>query len=126
MVKGLSIINYKGKEIIYLDYSGFANDKTTQKENTLKLVRGATEEYMKHPLNSILAIVNVENFLFDMDVLNAFKSESAKYGPYEKKVAMIGLKGLVKAGYNFVVGLTKKNYKICNSEIEAKEWLVSD
>lgn len=126
MAEGISTFNYKGKTIICVDYSGFASDKTTQKEKTIKLRKSVTEEYSKYPPKSVLGIVNFNNFYFDMDVLNVFKEELVKCDPYEKKAAVIGVKSLLKAAYNFVVGFTKPNYKVFDTEEEAKEWLVSD
>ena len=47
--------------------------------------------------------------------------------PYEKRVAVIGMKGLQKVAYNFIVSLTQKDLvKAFDSELEAKEWLVKD
>jgi hypothetical protein len=122
MVEGLSTISYKGKTIIYINYT----DLGKSKEKTIQLLIGATEEYRKYPLKSVLALTNTTNLAFNMDVLKIFKDEGKKTAPYEKKVAAIGVKGLLKAAYNFVVGLTSKTFKVFDTELEAKEWLVSD
>jgi len=121
-MEGYSVINYKNKQIHIVDYSVLNKSK----EKTIKLIQYATEQYKNLPKDSVLAIVNAENFYFDMDILKVFKEEGAKTAPYEKKVAVIGVKGLIKAAYNFVVGLTRNNYKVMNSEAEAKEWLIKD
>lgn len=121
-VEGFSKITYKGKEIYYIDYSGLSKDK----EKTIELIRHVTDVYEHLPKNSVLEIVKAENFLFDMSVLNIFKEEGAKTAPYEKKVAVIGVKSLPRAAYNFIVGLSRSNYKILDSLEQAKEWLVAD
>lgn len=126
MVEGLSKINYKGKEILYLDYSIFAKDKTTQKEKTLKLMEAANTEYKKYPEHTALGLGNFKDFHFDMDVLNALKKSQNEVGCYMRKTAILGVQGLLKAGYNFVIGLTDKKTKAFSSEQEAKEWLVSE
>lgn len=35
------------------------------------------------------------------------------------------MKGLQKAGYNFIVGFTNPKIKAFDTELEAKEWLVN-
>lgn len=126
MVEGLSKIQYKGKEILFLDYSGFAKDKSTQKQKTLQLMNGANEEYKKYPKKSALGMGNFTNFSFDMDILSALKKSNNEMDCYIKKSAIIGVKGLLKAGYNFVIGLTSSNTKVFETEQEAKDWLVLD
>jgi hypothetical protein len=127
---GLKIINYKNKTIIYIDYTvkpgGGPDTIGSSKEKTIQLLRSATDEYKKCPEGSVLALCKFEGVRFDMDVLKVFKEEGAKTKPYEKKVAVIGIKGLLKAGYNFVVGLTSNTFKAFDSEDEAKEWLVAN
>jgi hypothetical protein len=126
MVEGLTKVNYKGKEILFLDYSGFAKDKATQKQKTLQLMNGANEEYRKYPPNSALGLGDFTNFSFDMEILSALKKSNSEMSAYIKKSAIIGVKGLLKAGYNFVIGLTSSNTRAFETAEEAKEWLVSD
>jgi hypothetical protein len=124
LVEGFSIVSYKGKTILSFDFSNLGKSK----EKTMQLIGAIREEYSKNPLESVLVFFNVTNIYFDMDMLNAFKETRDKFGKYEKKVAAIGITGILKTGYNFVVGLTKNNssLKTFDSELEAKEWLVSD
>ncbi|NLW46566.1 MAG: hypothetical protein GXY86_04410 [Firmicutes bacterium] len=120
---GLSKITYKGKEIIYVDYSGFKFDKI----KTFNLVYGSANEYMKYPFKSVLAIVNLTNLYFDNDIINAFKvtQEAATY--HEKKVALIGIKGLQVLAYNYIIHMKYRDMvKVFNNISDAKEWLVSD
>jgi hypothetical protein len=125
-MEGLSKITYKNKTILVIDHSSFAKDKTTQKENTINLLRAATGEFINKPLKSVLTIVNVENLYIDMDTLKVFKEEGEKIRSYELFTAVIGVKGIAKAAYNFVVGLTNPYYKVHDSEQQAKDWLVRE
>jgi hypothetical protein len=123
-MEGFSKIAYKGKEIFCIDYSSFGFNK----EKALQLLRGATEYYVSNqlPPNSVLALVNVSGLHFDNDVINAFKEEKEKTDPYDKKIAILGMKGLQKVAYNFIISLTKRDsVKLFDIEQEAKEWLVS-
>lgn len=122
-MEGLSIISYKNKSIMFIDFSV---NKT--KEKTLELINAVGTESEKYPPKSILVLVNAAGFTFDMDVLNVFKDmHMKKAAPHQKKMAVIGMKGLIKAAYNMIVGLTQNDSsKIFDSELEAKEWLVKD
>lgn len=124
-MEGFSKIAYKGKEIFYVDYSSFGFDV----EKALNLIKHATEEYVRLqlPPKSVLAIVNISNLHFDTAVINAFKDEKAKTAYYEKKVAIIGMKGLQKVAYTFIVNLTQRDtVKVFDELSDAKEWLVND
>ena len=124
MANGLSTIIYKNRIIYFIDYSIFQSNK---KEKTLQLLKIAGDEWVTKPPNSVLSIINVTNFYFDLEVLNAFKVSIIRTVPNEKRMAIIGVNGLVKVAYNFVIGLTNDSkVKAFDSELEAKEWLISD
>lgn len=124
MAEGFSTITYQNKTILYFDFSVLGKSK----EKTLQLINSVGVEYQKYTLNSVLALFNCTDLYFDMDVLNNFKEVRTNYCKYEKKVAGIGITGLLKTGYNFVVGLTNRDspVKIFDSEIEAKKWLIGE
>lgn len=122
-MEGLSKIMYKGKEIIYADYSVVSDSK----EKTIQLIQSVEDEYLRCPLNSVLGLTNVKGLKFDKDVLNFFRTSQAKSIPYQKKTAVIGLQGLQEAAYKIVVALTQREkVKSFSTEIGAKDWLVSD
>lgn len=124
-MEGLSIITYKDKAIYYIDYSSLG----TSKDKVLQLIQGACDEYSgKHlPPKSVLALTNVDNLPFDMEIVNAFKEQRHKVAPYEKKVAIIGLKGVQTIAYRYITSFTQHNViKLFDFEFEAKEWLIND
>jgi hypothetical protein len=123
LMEGLSKIYYKEKEIIYVDYSSFKLDKM----KTINLVFDCANEYMKYPLNSVLAIVNLTHLYFDTDIIDAFKMTQEKTTPHQKKIALIGIKGLQLLAFNYIVHMKYRNrVRIFNNISEAKEWLVLD
>jgi hypothetical protein len=122
-MEGLSHIIYKDKTIIYVDYSGFGSSKG----KIIALIKEATGEYKKYPLGSVLALINIQSTMFDIDILNIMKNAKAETIPYEKRIAIIGMEGPQKAAYDFIVCLTQKEIiKVFDSEQEAKDWLVED
>ncbi|MCL6589388.1 MAG: hypothetical protein K6U80_05470 [Firmicutes bacterium] len=117
----ISKIKYKGQEIIYTDYSRIG----TSKLKVLDLIHRVADEFMKHPPKSVLALMNVTNLHFDMDVILAFKKARDLTKSFERKVAYIGVNGLIKVIYNAVVDLTNQHItRAFETELEAKEWLV--
>ena len=124
-MEGLSVISYKGKQIIYVDYS--INGES--KEKTMQLIKAFSEEpeNLKCPPKSALVLINVTGLRFDKEVLNAIKDARNKVIQYEKKTANFGMSPIQKAAYNFMLAMTaSNNMKIFNSELEAKEWLIKD
>jgi hypothetical protein len=124
-MEGLSLFTYKDKEIYYINYSCLGNSK----EKVLQLIEEAGEEYnSKHlPPKSVLALTNVDNLPFDMEIVNAFKEQRHKVAPYEKKVALIGLKGIQTIAYRYIISFTQHSVvRLFDFESEAKEWLVKD
>jgi len=122
-MEGYSEITYKEKTICYSNYSIYAN----QKEKMMELLKFEESQWVKHPQNSILALINVTNISFDMETLNKFKENIARTAPYEKKMALVGITGLLKTAYNFVFGLTpNQKEKAFDTEEEALEWLVRE
>jgi hypothetical protein len=119
-MEGFSTITYKGKTIYYIDYTNVGNSK----DKTMALVKYAMEYKRKASLHSILVIVNITNLQYDLEILRFFKAEGMKTDIYEKKVAVIGVEGLNKAGYIFVDGFVNPKRKIKKSLEEAMEWLV--
>ena len=124
-MEGLSMITYQDKKIYYFDYSKVGNSK----DKVLQLLQGALEEYTGNhlPPKSVLAITNVENLAFDMEIVNRFKEQRYKLAPYEKKVAIIGLKGIQMIAFRYIVSFTQHNMiQLFDTEADAKEWLVKD
>ena len=77
--------------------------------------------------NAAIGLTNCAGLSFDKDILSAIKSSQDRINPYVKKIAMIGMKPVHKAAYNFLLAVTTNKFmKAFESESEAKEWLVND
>lgn len=122
-MKEFSVITYKDKKIHYVDYSNFGSSK----EKTLQLLKYSIEECQKSEPKSTLTLINVGNLSFDMEIINAFQDSIGETFPYVKKLAVAGLVGLQRVAYNFIIKLSQKYLiKAFDTELEAKEWLISD
>ena len=113
---------YKGKEIIVIDFSEAGADK----EKTLSIIAQVFPVLSVRPKNSVLTLTNVSGVRFDKEILDAFKESVLQVRPYQKKAAVIGIKGIQKVAYSFVTMMTSDITKAFDSELEAKEWLVAD
>jgi hypothetical protein len=118
---GISTKIYHGKQIYIVDFSNYGESK----EDTVKLITQMSDEFVKNPLNSVLALINVTDVFFCFDTFKGFKKFDKKCRPYEKKSAVIGLNGMKKTGFNSIVGKSS-TIKVFDSELEAMEWLISD
>lgn len=122
-MKELSRILYKGTEILYVDYSNLKYNK----ERTIQLIFCTADEYKKYPLKSALVIVNFSNLFFDNEIIHAFKVTQEETFLYQKRVALIGLKGLQVLGYNYIIQFKYRDMvRVFNNISAAKEWLVQD
>lgn len=114
-------IFYKEKEIILIDFSNSGMDR----EKTLAIVARVFPTLSARPKNSVLSLTNVTGMRFDKQILEAFKESVLQVKPYQKKAAVVGMKGIQKAAYTFTTMMTSDITKAFDSEIDAKEWLVN-
>jgi hypothetical protein len=73
-MEGLSKITYKNKTILYIDYSKVLGSK----EKILQLIEKASQEYLKYPPKSALALTNFSNIQMDSDIVQMLKKNTRK------------------------------------------------
>jgi hypothetical protein len=116
-------ISYKGKEIIYIDFSNL--NSINEVSTILDILHSVPSTLASLPENSALTLTNVEGTFFNREVLTEFKDNQTKIKPYLKKAAVIGIHGLQKIAYDAVAAISMDhNMKNFNTEIAAKDWLV--
>ncbi len=118
---GISTIMHQGKKIYLINFS----ESIKTKEETLSLITATREEFIKNPLNSVLALFDVTNAFFHFDIFKAFREFEERCAQYEKKVAILGLKGMRKTTFTSIAG-NKKSIRVFSSESDAMKWLTSD
>ena len=118
-MEGISTIVYQGKCIYFIEFS-----HAKSQDETLFLIHAAGDEFEKNPKNSILALFDITHAFFHLETLKTFKKLDKRCGSYEKKVAIIGLKGLKKAGFRSMN--QNPNVQPFDTAQEAKDWLVAD
>jgi hypothetical protein len=130
VAEALAIITYKNKKILLAEYSKLAN-VPNNKAKIVDLVQALSNAIITNPetkkqneKQTVLGITDVTNLHFDMELLNIMKKGEKETTPYVKGWCIVGVTGLLKVAYNFVIGLTPNSpYKIFPTVEAAKEWL---
>ncbi|MCK5102404.1 MAG: hypothetical protein KAR17_06300 [Cyclobacteriaceae bacterium] len=116
---GYSIIDYKDKDISYLDYRGMNENQMIQTLNE------ATERSIQDNKPRLL-LTNITGTFVLPDFLKKAKEDGKRTKHLTLKSAIVGVDGpkkvLLKV-YNYFVGNEMKPF---HDEEEAKEWLVAE
>jgi len=118
----LEILNHKGKDIVYINFSyGNVLDK---KQAVLDLIEEAKSYIATHPPNSLLTITDVTGLRFSTELINAFSDFASQNHPFVKAAAVVGVTGIQKIAYDTIMKLTKRTIPMFPSVEEAMDWLV--
>lgn len=116
---GFSIINYKGKEIAYIDYRGL------KVEQMMQTLEEATEKSLKDNKKRLL-LTNFTNAYAVPEFMERSKAAGKKTKHLTPKAAIVGLLGAKKILLNAYNIFTKSSMKAFEDEQKAKEWLVNN
>jgi hypothetical protein len=111
-------IQYKGKTILIEDYSNLG--PTPEFFETLRTAQEVIGRQAEH---SVLAVVDVSNSTFDMEILNALGKFVKANTPFIKCAAVVGVKGLAEVGLMAVSRLGGRSFKTFAAKEEALEYL---
>jgi hypothetical protein len=121
MENRIQLINYKGQEIIYINYGGFT---VHTKDEFIKTIETAAEFMISRGENQ-LTLTDVRNTFGDSETVAKLKEISSKTKFYRKKAAVVGVTG-VKSVLLKAINLFSKSEVVPFDTIEeAKEWLVN-
>jgi hypothetical protein len=116
----MSWIDYKGKEILYDDYSGLTGDEMA------KLIPVITHLTFESGKKDILLIVDVSNGYANKAAVSQFGESGNISKHLLTKTAVLGITGVKKILLNVVNTITSLNAKPFSSAEEAKEYLISE
>jgi hypothetical protein len=123
MIKGAQFIEYKGKNIYYVDYS---NIKTNDEfMSVIKQSNGFREKVKSEGKKDLLMLVDVSGSYVYGDVLTEIKKAGKITKEMTQKEAVVGISGGKKILLKIVQSFTNMNLKVFDSIDEAKDWLVS-
>ena len=114
------VINHKGINIFYTDFSN------TKSEQDINLIIEECINYIrKQPLNSLIAVTNMEKMFFNKKVAGIFPKYLKDNKPYMKKSAVFGMSGLARILFNSIMKLAGRDVRSFETEEQAKDFLVN-
>lgn len=124
MAKGASFLEYKGKQIYYVDYS---NIKTNEEFlTTIKQTNAFREKLKADGKRSLLMLVDITGSFVYGEVLEEIKKAGKFTKELTAKEAVVGITGGKKILLKIIQTITNMNLKVFNTVDEAKDWLVSN
>ncbi|UXX80811.1 hypothetical protein N7E81_06825 [Reichenbachiella carrageenanivorans] len=116
-MSGYKLINYKGKEILYVDYSGML------KEDVLKTMDEATVFALEQN-RPLLRLSNMTGVFAVTEVVEKAKESGKITNHLTIKRAAVGITGAKKVLFNAFNRFSGNDTRAFDSVDDAKEWLV--
>ena len=116
---GAQWIDYKGKKILYVQYTGL------KAPEMLGLIKTASEMIVAAKSNQVLSLTDVTDCFVNQEFLDLSKKQSAITLQYTKKAAIIGIVGLKKVLLNGLNAFTSNPRVPFDTLQQAKDWLVA-
>ncbi len=113
-------IEYKGRQVLLLDYSGIRDP-----EEALREIRQSMEFVARQPGGSLRVLTYVRDARYNAAVLQAMKELASHNAPYVKASAVVGMGGLHRIAYQAVILFSKRNIRTFDDQPEALDWLVA-
>lgn len=118
MSERVNWIDYKGKKIIYADYS-----KLIKAEDIIKVIKDCKTEITSK--KDVLLLVNIEGSSGSPAVMTEYKNFAKETKDNVKKTAITGVAGLHKILLNSVKTFSGVEFEIKDNLDIAKEYLIS-
>ena len=121
MKKELQVLEYKGKKILFFDFSN-----CSCKEEYMPIVYAVKLWFKDKGPKSVLTLTDVTNAHFNAEIINLMKELTLHNKPYVKAGAIVGItRPLMKLAYNAVMAFSKRTLPIFDTHDQAKEWLIN-
>lgn len=114
----VGLIQHKGKDIYYLDFSERMNRTEIVDE-----IEDVKKYVITQPLGSVLFLTNVSNTAYNGDVAEAFRLLAEHNKPYARASAVVGITGLKKFTFEMIIKLTGRKIVVFDDIEKAKDWL---
>ena len=124
MARGAQLIQYKKKEIYFIDYS---NIKTS--EEFLKTIKetGAFREKVKSMgKKDLLILVDITDSYLNIEILDELKKAGRIIKDISMKEAIVGITGYKKILLQIIQTFTNLHFNVFNTTEEAKNWLIKE
>lgn len=118
-------ITFKGKRILYCDYTGFGPfDFDLFKAE----VDAVVALILREPKGSILALTDIRRTTASLEAVAMLKEAATQTTTYVRKQAVVGITGLKKILFDAVIRVSRQPAKpFSDLEFdEAQQWLIAD
>lgn len=112
-------IEYKGKQIAFLDFSGV--EETAE---ALERIEEARQFIADQPERSVLTLTYVQGSTFNATISSAIKDLAEHNRPYVVAGAVVGVNALTRVVLNTIVHLTGRKLVAFDDLDQAKDWLI--
>jgi hypothetical protein len=123
MTKGAQFIEYKGKEIYYVDYSNIKSNEEFM--TVIKQSNTFREKVRTEGKKDLLMLVDISGSFVYGEVLAEIKKAGKITKEITSKEAVVGISGGKKILLKIVQSFTNMSLHAFDSLDEAKDWLVS-
>jgi hypothetical protein len=119
-MRNVEVINHKGKEICYLDFSHLRDEKEIQ-----ALINEGKKHIRSKIPGSVFNLSNIEEMHFNGEIREMFSEFVKGNKTYIKASAVVGVSGLKQIVFNGIMKITGRDIRSFNTNDQAKDWLVS-
>ncbi|MCP4601322.1 MAG: STAS/SEC14 domain-containing protein [Proteobacteria bacterium] len=119
LVERERVIYYKGKMILINDWSNLHGDEA------LRIIALHSDALIRRGRRNILNLVDVTGGFVNKEVLSALKADAKETQYYYKKIAVIGVVGVLQYFLHIVNAFSGIGVKAFSTEEEALEWLIT-
>ena len=124
MARGAQLIQYKEKEIYFIDYS---NIKTSEEFlQTIKETGAFREKVKAMGKKDLLILVDITGSYLNIEILDELKKAGRIIKEITMKEAIVGITGYKRILLQIVQTFTNLNFKVFNTIQEAKSWLIEE
>jgi hypothetical protein len=116
-VERASVINHKGVDIVYLDFSG--GDIQAVRDS----LKFAEPLIRNNPPKSVYTLTYTDGGKFDRDIINDLKEFTKGNEPYVAAAAVVGIQGLQKIVLDTIKLFTKREFATFDDLETAKDYL---
>lgn len=114
----VKIIEYKGKQILFIDMSNL------HEKDVLQVIEYAKKIIRSQPEKSILSLTDVTHARYNATVVSAMQEYVKGNGPYVKAAAVIGINPIKRIIFNKIMELAHRELFAFDTKEKAMEWLV--
>jgi hypothetical protein len=124
MAQGAKLVEYKGKQIYYVDYS---NIKTNEEFlSIIKQTNAFREKVKAEGKHNLLMLVDVTGSFIYGEVLEEIKKAGKNTREIISKQAVVGITGGKKILLKIVQTITNMSFKVFDTVEEAQDWLIAE